>query len=164
MSAFFDVRFKHPWDFRGYSGTERIAFDALTGYKHFCVGVNPDRSFNFLRIHDDEGRVKMENELSNVSYASLEALILWRLSTPITVLNSMAMACLGFREERFRSLAPPTVFRASVDDAAFTLSLEKVPMAAFRTGPVCLMLIAQHADRACSGPPERREVLLYTPA
>jgi hypothetical protein len=164
MSAYFDVRFKHPWDFRGYSGTERVAFNALTGFKHFCVGVNPDRSFNFLRIHDDEGRVKMENELSSLSYASLAALILWRLSTPITVLNSMAMACLGLREDPVRELTPPTVFRARVDDDAFTLSLEALPVPAFRAGPLCLMLIAQHADRACSGPPDRREVLLYTPA
>ena len=164
MSAYFDVRFKHPWDFRGYSGTERVAFNDLTGYKHFCIGVNPDHSFNFLRIHDDDGRVKMENELSNISYASLEALILWRLSTPTTVLNSMAMACLGFREDRFRSMAAPTVVRANVDDAAFTLALEKLPVPALRKGPVCLMLIAQHADRSFSGPPQRREVLLYAPA
>lgn len=162
MCTYFDVRFKYPWDFRGYGRADRVAFRDLTGYKHFCAGVNPDRTFSYLRVHDDDGRLRMENELSNISYAGLEALILWRLSTPMAVLNSMAMACLGFREDRFRHLEAPKVFRTTLEDPAFTLSLSKVPMADFELGNICLMLVEQHTDRCCKETPIARELILYT--
>lgn len=162
MSTYFDVRFKYPWDFRGYGRADRVAFRNLTGYKHFCVGINPDRTFSYLRVHDDDGRLRMEHELSNISYAGLEALILWRLSTPITVLNSMAMVCLGLREDRFRNIHPPKVFRSNVDNQDFMLRLSRVPLEDFENGHICLMLVEQHTDRSCAGEPVAREILLYS--
>lgn len=162
MSTYFDVRFKFPWDFRGYGRADRVAFRHLMGYKHFCVGVNPNRTFSYLRVHDDDGRLRMEHDLPNVSYAGLEALILWRLSTPVTVLNSMAVVCLGLREERLKHVDSPKVFRSHVDDEAYTLRLSKVPLEDFDSRSICLMLVGQHADRACESVPSAREILLYT--
>lgn len=162
MSTFFDVRFKFPWNLHGYSRHDRIAFGQLTGYKHFFIGVNPDRTFHYLRIHDESGRVKMESELSNISYAGLEALILWRLSTPMPVLNSMAMACLGLKSAKFQDAVVPKTFRTDMPDANFTLDLAKFPLKDFAEGNICLMLVEQYSDRDKTSDPLRRELLLYT--
>lgn len=161
MATYYDVRFKYPWNCDGYGARDRVAFDGLVGYKHFFIGVNPDRTFNYLRIYDEEGRIKLDTDLANISYAGLEALILWRLSTPVPVLNSMALACLGLRGTRDTG-ATPTVYRQSVDDAKFVADLSQVPLKEFSGQKICLMLVTQVGDRLCQSEPSRREVILYS--
>lgn len=161
MSTYFDVRFKYPWDLRGYGYRDRISFNSLTGFKHFCIGVNPDRTFSYLRIHDDDGRLRMENELSDLNYAALEALILWRLTTPISVLNSMAQVCLGLDEGRFKHCAIPKVFRTTLNEPTATICVSEVP-ADFEHRQLCLMLVSQHKERSCEDRPLASELLLYT--
>lgn len=161
MATYYDVRFKYPWNCDGYGARDRVAFDGLVGYKHFFIGVNPDRTFNYLRIHDDDGGIKLDTELANISYAGLEALILWRLSTPIPVLNSMALACLGLRSPT-DPVSVPAVYRQSVEDARFVADLSQVPLEEFKGQKICLMLVAQVGDRQCQSEPSRRELILYS--
>ena len=104
----------------------------------------------------------MESELSNISYAGLEALILWRLSTPMPVLNSMAMACLGLKSAKFQHAVAPKTFRTDMPDANFTLDLARFPLKDFAEGNICLMLVEQYSDRDKKGEPLRRELLMYT--
>jgi hypothetical protein len=158
MCTYFDVRFKHPWSFRGYARQDRVAFHQLVGYKHFCIGVNPDHSFSFLRIYDEGGRVRQESELGNIDYAGLEALILWRLSTPLSVLDSMAAVCLGSSTGRTPEV--PVVHRQPVTDPEFVVALDRLPLEEF-SGPSCLMLIEQRPSRDNTDPPIRRELLIY---
>jgi hypothetical protein len=53
MTTYFDVRFKYPCNRYGYTKRDRVAFNKLTGYMYFVVGVIPDRPFNYLRIYDE---------------------------------------------------------------------------------------------------------------
>ena len=161
MTAYFDVRFKFPWSTHGYTHEDRVAFHRLTGYKHFIVGVNPDRTFNYLRIYDEGGRVKIDTELSNICYAGLEALLLWRMSTPLPVLKSMAMVCLGLREDRASSMEPPKSVRLDVEDDRFLVDLSKVPLQDFHDHKTCVMLVERRAERLYQGEPLARELLLY---
>ncbi|WP_310566782.1 hypothetical protein [Hydrogenophaga sp.] len=160
MPTYFDVRFKYPWTPQGYGPDDQVAFDQLTDYRHFFIGINPDRTFNYLRIHDDERRTRMETELANISYAGLEALILWRLSTPVAVLNSMALAFSGDRDRRSGARDGVRVFRQEVEDQRFLVDLSKVPLVLFSGCKLCLMLVAQFNDRRMLDEPVRRELML----
>ncbi len=160
MPTYFDVRFKYPWMSQGYGAKDQVAFDQLTDYRHFFIGINPDRTFNFLRIHDDERRTRMETELANISYAGLEALILWRLSTPVAVLNSMALAFALDRGGRAGGKEVPKAFRQVVEDQRFLVDLSKVPLASFAGSKLCLMLVAQFNDRQMLDGPVKRELML----
>ena len=161
MTCYYDVRFKYPWSVRGYSTRDRVAFDQLLGYKHFFVGINPNRTFNYLRSWDEAQQVWLEPELDNISYAGLEAHILWRLSTPVQVLNSMALACLGLRGARDNS-EPPTIYRQRIADASFLADFSRVPLKDFDRQKVCLMLVEQHLDRDSGAEPSRRELIFYS--
>lgn len=161
MTTYFDVRFKFPWNLYGYTTKDVVAFDKLTCYKRFIVGVNPDRTFNYLQIKDEGGNIKTDTELSNISYAGLEALILWRLSAPLTVLNSMAMICLGLRGERVDWSAPTRSARLEVQDDSFLVDFSRIPLEQFEGLNTCLMLVERRADRFLQSDHTKRELLLF---
>lgn len=161
MTAYFDVRFKYPWSTNGYTREDRVAFKELTGYKHFVVGVNPGRTFNYLRVFEEGDKIKLDTELSNISYTGLEALLLWRLSTPLPVLKSMAMVCLGLRGDFSEPREPPKSIRVEVQDDRFLVDLCEVPLQDFHGLKNCLMLVERWHDRQCLGESIGREFLLY---
>lgn len=160
-TTYYDIRFKFPWSLYGYTKNDVVAFSKLTGYKRFTVGVSPDRTFNYLQIRDEAGHIKTETELSDISYAGLEALILWRLSTPLTVLNSMAMICLGLRGERADWSAPSRSTRLDVQDDSFLVDFSRIPVEEFEGLKACLMLVEQRSDRVAQSDPTKRELLLF---
>lgn len=160
MTTYFDVRFKYPWNLHGYTKKDRVAFNKLTGYKHFVIGVNPDRTFSYLRIEDEAGHIKTDTELSNITYTGLEALMLWRMSTPLPVLNSMGVICLGLRAGRADGSETRSI-RLDVQDDKFLVDLSRVPLKDFDGLNTCVMLIERRADRYTQSEPLNRELLLF---
>lgn len=163
MCTYHDVRFKYPWRLDGGLPKDHVNFSELTGFRHFCVGIHPDKTFSYLKIYDEHGGTRFESELSHITFPGLVSLIQWRLSTSATMLSSMAMACLGFDSPAAASRTPQQVRRFSVDDARFTLPVSRLS-AANLTDAACVMLIASSPQKCEKPAAQDRHVVLFTVA
>ena len=163
VCTYYDVRFKYPWRGDGIFPSNAVVFDRLTGYRRFCVGVNVDHTFSYLKIYDERGGVRFESELSNIELAGIESLIQWRLSTPAAVLNSMAVACLGPELSMVGGSKPKRISKFSVNDASFTLPMAQLGRDALIESD-CVVLIAKSSQKCVAQADRGRELVVFAMA
>lgn len=161
MCIYYNVRFKYPWRSDGIFPPDSLVFDKLMGYRHFCVGVNSNRSFSYLKIYDERGGVRFESDLSNIAISGVESLIQWRLTTPAAVLNSMAIACLGGGDQKTQHPQPKRVLKYVVDDASFTLPTSRLGEERL-DGTECVVLIEKSLKKCVKESPFERELVIFS--
>lgn len=147
MRSFYDVKFKYPCGFDGHLPHETIDIEDLSGCRHFCIGVNAVHTFSYLKIYDDRGDTRFESELSNISLSGLESLIMWRISTPVALLRSMAGALLGVGADPFHGGDRRRVLKLKMHDGKFKLPLSLWPLHRLMD-KACVMLI-ERSDQKC---------------
>jgi len=163
VCTYYDVRFKYPWRGDGFFPSDAVVFDKFTGYRRFCVGVNVDHTFSYLKIYDERGGIRFESELSNIELAGIESLIQWRLSTPAAVLNSMAVACLGPELSMVGGSKPKRISKFSVNDASFTLPMAQLGRDALIDSD-CVVLIEKSSQKCVSQADRGRELVVFAMA
>lgn len=162
MCIYYDVRFKYPLRHNGIFPPDLLVLDELMGYTRFCVGVNPDRSFSYLKIYDERGGVRFESELSNIALSGIESLIQWRITTPAAVLNGMAIACLGVDDPEIQYAQPKRVLKYAIDDASFTLPISRLGRERLN-GTECVVLIEKSFQKCFGESTFERALVIFTP-
>lgn len=161
MCVYYDVRFKFPLRLDGVFSPDVVVFGELMGYRRFCVGVNPDRSFSYLKIYNERGGSRFESDLSNIGIDGIESLIHWRLTTPAAVLNSMAIACLGSVNSNIQYPQPKRVLKYAIDDASFSLPISRLGGERL-DGAECVVLIEKSLKKCVKESPSERELVIFT--